>query len=284
MQFFKLFVLLILLSNSIHSQSISLRDQSNQYDYVIVTLDEFVPICEEFAEHKYNSRSIKTLVTTKNSILDEYSDFTLLQDNVREFISFAGTNWTEPLPKYFMFASDIDSIPNYSFVSIPGYEFTDTAKSDYYYGINMYDEDTTKLSFSIGRVAARTVDELTNYFDKVIDYENDNLLYEWNNNSLYLADDGITDFDSVGHSAFEGIAINVSESTPEYINKKYIFQSASSEYFGTTDSIINYINNSGVSSILFCGHGNDTIYTHEGLFSIDDIKIYLIWIHLFLHV
>ena len=271
MRLSKLFIFFIFVSISINSQNISLRDQTNQYDFVIITLDEFVPICEQFAEHKNNLKNIKTLVTTKAEILSEFSDSTLLQDNIREFISFAGSNWAEPQPKYFMFASDVDSIPNYSFISVPGYEYTDTSKSDYFYGKNIFNEDTTKISFSIGRIAARTEDELTNYFNKVINYENDNSVYEWNNNSLYLADDGKTDSVFVGNSMFESTAVRVSENIPDYISQKYFFQSDSSEYFGTTDSIVNYINNNGVSSVFFCGHGNDTIYTHEAFFAISDV-------------
>jgi len=234
-------------------------------------LDEFVPICEEFAEHKNNSRGIKTLVTTKSRILSEFQDSTLLQDNIREFISFAGTNWIEPQPKYFMFAAEIDSIPNYAIEFLLSSPYADTAYSDYFYGNNILNEDTTTLSFSIGRVAARTEDELTNYFHKVTNYENNDSVFEWNNNSLYLADDGITSYGSTGNSLFEGIATQVSEAAPNYINKKYYFQSDSSEYFGTTDSIVNYVNEYGVSSIFFCGHGNDTVYTHESLFHIDDV-------------
>ncbi len=147
MKFSKLFIVLIFISISVQSQTNTLRSQTNQYDFVIITTDEFVKLCEPFAEHKNNSRGIQTLVTTKNSILEEFNDSTLLQDNIREFISYAGTNWAEPKPKYFLFAADVDSIPNYSFVSVPGYEFTDTAKSDYFYGINILDEDTTKISF-----------------------------------------------------------------------------------------------------------------------------------------
>ena len=271
MRLSKALILIVFISISVQAQSISLRDQSNQYDFVIITVNKFVPICEEFAYHKNSSRGIKTLVTTRDNILAEFSDSTLVQDNIRQFISYAGTNWSNPTPKYFMFASDIDSIPNFSFISILGYEPTDTAKSDYFYGINILEEDTTNLSFSIGRVAVRTQDELTNYFSKVINYENNSSVERWNNNSLYLADDGITSTNPIASSLFESIATQVSEMVPAYINKKYYYQSDSSEYFGTTDSIVNYVNEYGVSSIYFSGHGNDTIYTHESLFHIDDV-------------
>ncbi len=271
MQLVKLVGFFIFISISIHSQNISLRNQNNQYDFVIITLDEFVPICEQFAEHKSNSKNIKTLVTTKGEILSEFSDSTLLQDNIREFISFAGSNWAEPQPKYFMFAADVDSIPNFSFEVFPNTEYYSIANSDYFYGKNIFDEDTTKLSFSVGRIAARTEDELTKYFGKVINYEDDSFVNDWNNNSLYLADDGATDNNPTRNSLFEATAFRVSERTPDYISKKYFFQSDSSEYFGTTDLIVNYINNNGVSSIFFCGYGNDTIYTHEAFFSSSDV-------------
>jgi|GEM_PF-2119124 len=270
----KLFILFAFITITIQSQSLSLLNQTNQYDFVIITVDEFVPICEQFAEHKSNSKGIKTLVTTKNLILGEFGDSSSLQENIREFISYAGTNWAEPRPKYFMFAGDISSLPNYSFESFPNTEYYDIAKSDYPYGINVFAEDTTKLSFAIGRISARTETELSNYFNKVINYENDELVYDWNNNSLFLADDGKIGIEDtlLGNKIFEKVAKSVSEGTQSYINHKYFFQSDSSDYYGTTDSVINYVNEIGVSSIYFCGHGNDSIYTHEALFSISDVN------------
>jgi len=274
MALLKLFILFTFISITIQSQSLSLRNQTNKYDFVIITVDEFVPICQQFAEHKNNSKGIKTLVTTKSSILAEFGDSSLLQDNIREFISFAGTSWAEPQPKYFMFAGDISSLPNYSFETFPNTEFYDIAKSDYFYGINVLAEDTTKLSFAIGRISARTETELSNYFNKVINYENDELVYDWNNNSLFLADDGKSGLEDtlLNSNIFEGIATSVSEGTQNYINHKYFFQSDSSDYYGTTDSVINFVNEFGISSIYFCGYGNDTIYTQEALLSIGDIN------------
>ncbi len=270
MRSFILALSFLFITNSILSQSISLRDQSNQYDFVIITLEQFEPTCESFKNHKESNRELKTLVTTKDKILAEFSDSSEIQHNIREFISYAGTNWLDPKPRYFMFAADVDSIPNFSFESVPGYEPSDTSKSDYFYGINIFDEDTTQLSFSIGRISARTKTELSNYFNKVITYESDPTVHPWNNNALYLADDGKTSYGDDGQ-IFERMAFDLSENVPDFINNKFIFESDSSEYFGTTDSIINYINDIGVSSIYFCGHGNDSIFTHEKYFTIDDI-------------
>ncbi|VAX27112.1 Alkaline phosphatase [hydrothermal vent metagenome] len=270
MRSFILALSLLFMTSTIISQNVTLRDNSNQYDFVIITIDQFVPACETFKDHKENTRNLKTLVTTKNQILSEFNDSVLVQDNIREFISYAGTNWASPKPIYFMFAADVDSIPNFSFESIPGYEPPDTSRSDYFYGINIFDEDTTKLSFAIGRISARTETELTNYFSKVITYESDPQVYPWNNNALYIADDGKSSNGDDGH-LWERIAIDVSNETPDFINHKYFFESDTSEYFGTTDSIINYVNNIGTSAIIFSGHANDVIFTHEGFFTISDI-------------
>ncbi len=255
---------------TINSQSTQLRDESNQYDFVIITLSQFTETCELFKAHKESVRNLKTFVTTLDEILEEFNDSSTLQHNIREFISFAGTNWTEPTPKYFMFAGDIGSIPNFSFESIPGYEPSDTTRSDYFYGINIYEVDTTKLSFSIGRIAAKNETELTNYFNKVTNYESNPSVDEWNNNALFAADDGKTSHADNG-DIFEQITLNLSEYLPESILNKFIFESDSSEFNGTTDSIISYINNIGISSLNFCGHGDDSIFTHEGFFTLDDV-------------
>jgi hypothetical protein len=43
-------------------------------------------------------------------------------------------------------------------------------------------------------------------------------------------------------------------------------------YYGNKDSIINYINTTGTGSVFFVGHSNDSVFTHEKLFTLNDIN------------
>lgn len=157
-------------------------------------------------------------------------------------------------------------------MSVPGYEHTDTARTDFYYAINKYDMDTTQVKFYIGRIAARSESELNNYFNKVIQYEANLNISSCNNNVLILSDDQfITE-------AFEGDiwtngSLNIGNEAPDYINVKYFFEDDSSGYYGTKDSIVQFLNSSGAAAVFFIGHGNSTQYTHENYFTIDDVDL-----------
>ena len=268
----KLMFSILLVSVSISlGQNTTLRDTTNEFDYVIITLPEFEQTCLPFKQHKETYNNFSVLITTKQKILSEFNDSVQVEENIRDFISYAATFWQTPTPKYFLFTGDVDRMPNFEFESIPGYPETDTAKSDYFYGINKYD-DTQFVSLFVGRIASRTELELNNYFNKVISYENNPTILPWQNKTLLVADDHYTPSHYNG-DIFETIISDMVNLLPDYINSKLIFENDSSSYYGTTDSIVNYINNVGVSSIYFCGHGNRNIFTHDSLFTVDDVSL-----------
>jgi hypothetical protein len=261
-------ILFVMFATTLFAQDLTLREISNQSDYIIITMPEFVKTCELFKDHKETIREINVLVVTDQQILGEFYDSESVQENIRDFISYAAKYWAEPKPEYFLFAASVDKIPNFQFVSIPNYPETDTSSSDYFYGINKLGEDTTEVSLFVGRVSVRDTIELSNYFEKVIQYESDPNVYGWNNTALFLADDG--EPNGVG-DIFEEMAFSISQETPEFIHSKFIFESENSTYFGTTDSVITFINNESASSLLFSGFGNNEQFTHEGFFTIGDV-------------
>ena len=131
--------LMTFLHSIICTQNIELRNTENQFDYVIITVDDYISVCEIFKTHKEINNEFNLLITTKDDILAEFNNNISIQSNIREFISFAGKSWADPKPNYFLFAADLDSIPNFSFRSIESeiFENYDTSHSDYYYGVDM---------------------------------------------------------------------------------------------------------------------------------------------------
>jgi len=51
------FFLLLVSFSVLHSQAVTLRDTTNQYDYIIITVPEFVNACIPFKQHKETIRS-----------------------------------------------------------------------------------------------------------------------------------------------------------------------------------------------------------------------------------
>jgi hypothetical protein len=157
------FFLLALFFSTLHSQTITLRDTTNQYDYIIITVPEFASACESFKQHKETVRDFRTLVVDTTQIFAEFDTSATPQDNIREFISYAGTFWKEPRPKFFLIVGDAEAIPNFLILFPPSSYFS----SDFYYYNNIYNSDTTATDFYVGRIPAQNVGELSNYFSKV---------------------------------------------------------------------------------------------------------------------
>ncbi len=263
-----IFLFFLMFVQPVFSQPVALSDTANQYDYVIITVPEFKAACEPFKAHKESIRNFKVLIVDTVEIYREFDSSLTKQDNIRNFISFAGSFWKNPKPKYFLLAGDLIKIPNYEFESLPGDELTDTARSDYYYAINKYGVDTTNIAFYVGRIAAANESELSNYFNKVIQFEANTNISLWNNNVLILSDDQYPDGD-----LWTSISLDIGNEAPDYIKVKYFFEDDSSEYFGNKDSIVNYLNNTGAAALFFIGHGNSRRFTHEEYFTIDDVDL-----------
>jgi hypothetical protein len=245
------------------SQTITLRDTTNQYDYIIITVPEFVSVCESFEEHKETVRDFRTLIVETTQIFSEFDSSLTPQDNIRDFISYAGTFWKNPQPKYFLIAGSVQFVPNFNILH-PIYS-SPYWQSDFYYSRSVYDDDSTTTEFYIGRIPAKNSVELDNYFNKIVDYENNNMLQSWMNNALFICEDD-PQFD------FLGGAMSIAEFFPPYIREYFIVNDTNSIYYGNKDSIYNAVNNRGCSTIWFEGHSSDSSFAYSNLFNLTDIN------------
>jgi len=255
------FFLLLITFSALHSQPVTLRDTTNQYDYIIITVPEFVNFCGPFRQHKETVRGFRTLIVDTTQIFAEFDSSATAQDNIRNFISYAGTFWKEPRPKFFPIIGTVSDIPNFQ---IP-FQFT-YLQSDYYYSQNIYENDSTTTDFYIGRIPGRYGTELTNYFSKVIEYESDNNLSDWMNNNLFICEDDI-------QFGFLDAAISMGEEyLPEIIRSFYIDEDSNSIYYGDKDSIYKAINEKGNAITWFYGHCSDSAFISPEYFSINDLN------------
>ena len=136
------------------SQTVTLRDTTNQYDYIIITVPEFVTACEPFKQHKETVRGFNTLIVDTTQVFAEFDSSDTPQDNIRDFISYAGTFWEEPTPKFFLIAGSVQFVANYN-IPDPLGGSTLYHQSDFYYRVSLYDNDTTTTEFYLGRIPAR---------------------------------------------------------------------------------------------------------------------------------
>ena len=256
------FFLLLVSFSALHSQPVTLRDTTNQYDYIIITIPEFVNACEPLRQHKETVRDFRTLIVDTTQIFAEFNSSSTSQDNIRDFISFAGTFWKEPGPKFFLIVGTVSDVPNFQipFPSQPTVYF----HSDYYYGQNIYEIDSTITDFLIGRIPGKDETEISNYFFKVMDYELNNTIYSWMNNALFLC---------AGESSNNvNVAFGIAASFPSYIVPQYIAECDTSPFYGTLDSVYNQINQRGNSVVWLLGLGDDPYVGGSDWITLEDLN------------
>lgn len=262
-----LVVLLIGISFSISfPQGITLRDTTNQYDYIIVTVPEFLQSCQILKQHKESYNGFNVLVVDTGQIYNEFNSEPYPQQNIREFISYAGTFWKSPKPKYFLLIGNSNAVPNFKIQSIHPIN-NPYQRSDYPYSISLFDPDTISTEFLIGRLPALLSSEVENYFSKLIWYETNNTLFDWMNNNLFICESD-SGWMFVYHS------ISVAQNLPAFFNSKIYEDADSAAYYGTVDSVFNYINNSGSAIVWFTGRSSDsTFMTNPEFMSINDLSL-----------
>jgi hypothetical protein len=250
------FILLLISFSALYSQPITLRDTTNQYDYIIITVPEFVNACEPFRLHKEAVRDFRTLIVDTTQIFAEFDSSATPQDNIRDFISYAGTFWKEPRPKLFLIVGTVKMVPNFP-IPDPS-PATIYYYSDYYYGVSTYDDDSAIIDFCIGRIPAKNTREIENYFNKVIDYESNSTLESWMNNAQFICQDN-------EYYDFLNSAFYLSSQFPSFIRPYYITENDTSQFYGNIDSIYSAINERGNSVVWFLGFSKDSLFTLSDL-------------------
>jgi hypothetical protein len=257
------FFLLLVSFSALHSQPVTLRDTTNQYDYIIITVPEFVNTCEPFRQHKETVRDFRTLIVDTTQIFAEFDSSATPQDNISNFISYAGTFWEEPRPKFFLIVGTVQMIPNFPIL----HPSPDTIYfySDYYYSQNIYENDPHTTDFFIGRIPCKDETKINNYFSKVIDYESVNTLLPWMNNNLFICSDDI-------QFGFCDLVTFLADSLlPDYMRSFYFSDDSNSINYGNKDSIINFVNEKGCASIWFEGLNSDTFVISPDYFNLSDL-------------
>ncbi|MFC2119734.1 C25 family cysteine peptidase [Bacteroidota bacterium] len=245
------------------SQTVTLRDTTNQYDYIIITVPEFVSACEPFKQHKETIREFNTLIVETAQIFSEFDSSLTPQDNIRDFISYAGTFWKNPRPKYFLIAGSVQFVPNFNILHPVGY-YSPYWQSDYYYCQNIYENDSTTTDFYVGRIPCENSAELEKYYSKVIEYESNNTLQSWMNNCLFISEDD-------PNFGFLEASFGIADLLPSYIRSYFISSSDTSIYYGNKDSIYNAISNRGCSIVFFEGFSSDSSFVSPEYFNLEDL-------------
>lgn len=154
----------------------NLRSSSNQADYLAITHKKFLNKSEEYASFISGHYGVSTKVIDIDDIYDEYGYGFFNPEVIRDFLKSTQVNWQNPLPKYVTLIGQAtyDYHANKTkFQNVP-------PKPNYVpsFGASVSDNwfvtwDTTGAyipQMNIGRIPVKSVDELSYYMNKHINY------------------------------------------------------------------------------------------------------------------
>jgi len=265
------FFLLLVSFSALNSQPVTLRDTTNQYDYIIITVPEFVNACEPFRQHKETVRDFRTLIVDTTQIFAEFDSSATPQDNIRDFISYAGTLWKEPRPKYFMLVGDLTNIPSFPDIfNFPPIPF-DTAYTDFRYSVNKFSNDSLISFFQIGRIPVKSEFEIQNYTAKIIIYESDTTYANWMNKNLFVKQifpdiPRVHEYDQFANYILNGY--------PEYFDNYIYIENDSIPHSKDRDSVVHFINTNGVNSLWLFGDAFPAQYAYFSILDTSDINLF----------
>lgn len=261
-------------SIALYSDS-GIHSSGNGADYIIITHEKFYD--DDNLTSLVNHREAKGLRVKKVKVNDIYNEFNhgiFDSQAIKDFLTYAYTNWQKPEPTYCLLVGDA----TYDYKDNKGYEPPEFAHLPTYLSYTAFAGETANDNWYswisgddyipdiyIGRFPVRTTDELKYIVSKIRTYEETASTNTWENKILLVADDGDVLFETTNNSLASGLC----QVTPVYL--------AQPPYNGDTSTcksaVIAAIND-GAAIVNYVGHGAQDRWAGNGtiLQSPDDIN------------
>ncbi|MBI2471529.1 MAG: hypothetical protein HYV59_09850 [Planctomycetes bacterium] len=233
-------------------QASSWKSSDNGADYIIITHEDFYDESLALANHR-NERGLRVVTVKVEDIYDEFNYGIFDPQAIRDFLSYAYSNWVAPAPVYVLLVGDAcqdykDNLDtgtvNYVPSQIVETDLLGETPSDNWFVLVSGDDILPDMY--IGRLSAQTESQVEDMVNKIIYYEQHPPENSWSKNALFVADDD--------DSSFEDISEELAGILPEgyKANKVYVGDYTSDE--NPTTNIQKYINK-GCLLVNYTGHG-----------------------------
>jgi len=248
----------------------SWKTPTNGADYIIITHEDFYASALALANHRSAVSALNVAVVKVGDIYDEFNYGIFNPQAIRDFLTYARTNWTNgPPPAYVLLLGgasydyrDVLAPPLNRATYVPA-KIIDTDRltqvpSDNWY-IQASESDVTPLMF-IGRLPAQDSNEAAIMVDKIINYDQNPPDPSWNTKALFVADN---------EPQFETFSQQlINRLPPGYTgNKAYLGSSTVNQI---KIDIVNFIDD-GSLLVNYGGHGNVEYWAPEKIFTTDTI-------------
>jgi len=256
-----------------------LKSPQNYANVIVLTPYQFTS-AEGTVQLKnlWESKGYSVEVIDIQDVFDEFNGGIVSAEPIKEFISYAYNNWSEPqLSHVILLGEGIDDTrdasPSRKYNLIPvkktwTYKHGATA-SDNWYGC-IVGSDTVP-DISIARIGVWNDQQILDYAAKATSYYNSpNTQRLWNSHLTFTSGGKITDTDDIFAQQSERIR---RQSVPQDYRVTRVYtstQTVSDDYFGGTFNLKDAIN-TGTQYVQFMGHGGGRIWADYNLFNFNDV-------------
>jgi hypothetical protein len=265
----------------------NIRGNSSGADFVIITHPDFKS--EALRLKAFKDGELSTMVIDADTLFNEFGFGAPDPVAIRNFIRFTQSSAWSIHPKYLLLFGDASCdyksnlgtdkswIPtyetDYSLSQVGSYAYDD------FFGI-LDPTDEGKIALGIGRLPARSAAQARLFVDRIIAYEGSPTFGTWKNLLTIVADDNVLGTGGADPADNLNNAETLAESyVPLAYDVKKIY---SGEYAATYTSagrrkpevraaIIDQVNR-GTLILNYTGHGNPTVWAHESILTLDDVK------------
>ncbi len=248
------------------TQSTDLRSPDNQADYIVVTHEAFQQAIQPLVEWR-RSEGLAVMVVTTTDVYDQFSYGLVDPGAIRALLRYAHRHWAEPAPQFVLLVGDAsydyhDNLQGPNRSLLPSY-LVETAYSGQTTSDNWFvslDDDDILPDMAIGRLPVSTVEELTTIVNKIIAYERNAPPGEWRGRILLVADGEEATFAQQSD-------LLADESIPSGYEVVKIYAASVDE---PQTQIVSELRE-GSLIVNYVGHGSTDLWSHERLFSSDQI-------------
>ncbi len=253
------------------------------YQYIIITSRNFSEQAQKLSDYRSGQAPIKysSKVFYMDEILNEFSCGSLDPTAIRDFIKYANDNW-DTKPEFVLLFGDGDwdyyNLLGFNTNFIPTYQTKESYHEIYSYPFDDYyariSGNDKNVDIALGRLPIDHTSEAENIVNKIIEYETSNDRALWRNTISLVADDGPqgggVDDGNRHTRQSEDLSNDI---IPKYLNQDKIYLAAYPTVItglgrkkpAVNKAIVKALNE-GTLIMNFIGHGNPTVWTHEGVF------------------
>ncbi len=157
-------------------------------EYVILTHDSLATELENLVKHR-KEQGYSVAVIKISDIYNEFNYGRFSPEAIKAFTKYAYANWKSPKLKFLFIVGDanwdyLDAMRKGVINYVPTYTYTYFA-SDHYYAV--MDTTNNKPAFAIGRLPAKTSDDVKNYVNKLLEYETATTNLDWTQKAVLVA-------------------------------------------------------------------------------------------------